>query len=281
MVKLLNEVPVTAACLGPAVGLASAKATLTHFAVMCDNIGSLFAAGPPVVTYATHENVTKNQLGGPAIHTRNGTVDNVCKTEAECFETIRRFLSYMPSSRYEMPPSHPYTGTRNNFTKNGLMTGEDAQVIIDTIPHNRKKPYDPRLYVERIVDEGTLFEIGPDWGKEHCTFLARLNGRPVGVLASDPRYGGAALTATAAQKIARLVGICSSFHLPILNFVDCPGFAIGTRAEKEATIRNGSRLACVMFDSKIPYFTVSLNSWLAVSLQSPLFLTFSFLFLRE
>lgn len=100
------------------------------------------------------------------------------------------------------------------------MQGEDAQVIVDAIPHNRKKPYDPKVYVERIVDENTLFEIGPDWGKEHRTFLARLNGRPVGVLASDPRVGGAALTSMASAKIGRLVTICSTFKLPILNFVD-------------------------------------------------------------
>jgi acetyl-CoA carboxylase carboxyltransferase component len=202
MIKLMTDVPVVAACLGPAVGLAAAKATLTHFSVMCESdIGSLFAAGPPVVIEgwlvglagsfpkashlrpfpATHENVTKTQLGGPLIHTRNGTIDNAAKTEAECFETLRRFLSYLPSSRFEMTPSLPYTGSRNNFGRGGLMLGDDGAALMAAIPHNRKKPYDPKLYVERIVDEGTLFETGPDWGKEHRTvsFLDRLVSRPI------------------------------------------------------------------------------------------------------
>ncbi|KAI9003511.1 propionyl-CoA carboxylase [Hyaloraphidium curvatum] len=247
-VRMLDEIPVAAACLGPAVGLGAAKATLAHFTVMPRDIGSLFAAGPPVVVPATHETVTKAQLGGAAIHGTNGTADNIVEDEKEALRDIRRFLSYLPANRWTLPPVTEPVPPESDPA--------DPFAILRVIPENNAKPYDPLSYLVLLADAGSLFEIGGGWAKEVRTFLARFGGRPCAVLAGDPRCNAGAIGARACDKLGRIIGIASTFHLPIVNFVDCPGFSVGTLAEKAATIRAGGRLTCVAYDSRVPWLTI-------------------------
>ncbi|KXS12233.1 propionyl-CoA carboxylase [Gonapodya prolifera JEL478] len=250
LVRMLDEIPVVAMACGPTVGLASARATVAHFTIGCSAISSLFAAGPPMVVHATHERLTNIQLGGCQVMASNGTFDNIASTEEGCFDLIRRFLSYLPMNRWGMPPITP--PPRREALAD--WEGADRDRIMRVIPTNRKKPYDPRDYLRCIVDPGSLFEIGTHWGKSHGIFFARICGFPVGIMASDPRFEGGAMTADSANKLGRFAGLCSTFHLPVIDFVDCPGFAIGTKAEKAGTVRAGSRLAVTLYESKVPFF---------------------------
>jgi acetyl-CoA carboxylase carboxyltransferase component len=153
-----------------------------HFSVMAADVGQLFVSGPPIVLLGTHENVTKNQLGGAWLQASVGGVDNVGATEIESLQLVKTFLSYLPSNRWTMPP----------VIAPGLGPA-DPEKILSVVPRDRTKPYDPRDYLNEIFDRGSVFEYGTHWGKEHGAFLARLNGKPVAVIASDPRYNAGAL----------------------------------------------------------------------------------------
>ncbi len=245
-VRMLAEVPVAAAVLGPAVGLGAARAVLTHFTVLVRDIGQVFVAGPPVVAYATHEEVGKEELGGAGVHGHNGVVDNVAESEEEAFAQIRRFLSYLPGSAWETPPPR--------------VADDDPQrreaELADIIPRSRRRVYDARRLVTLVADADSFFEIGASWGRAVVTGLARLDGHPVGVLAGDPSHWGGTLTADGADKLRRLVDLCDTFHLPVVSFVDQPGFAVGTAAEHAATIRRGATAIAALYQATVPWFSV-------------------------
>ncbi|KAJ8502256.1 hypothetical protein ONZ51_g126 [Trametes cubensis] len=252
----MTTVPVVSALLGPVVGLASAKAVTSHFSVMVKGLSQLFAAGPPVVKQATYEDLSKEALGGWEIHGRNGTVDNVTSSELEAFQQIRTFLSFLPSSVHALPP----------VTIPSDPADRRAEELISIIPRRRARTYDIRKLIRLIVDvdarsgedetQDSFFEIGATWGRSVVTGLARLQGIPVGVLSSDCTVGGGALDALGSQKAARFVNLCDHFGIPLLNLVDQPGFAIGSAAERMATIRHGVAIMSALYHATIPIFTV-------------------------
>lgn len=235
-----------AALLGPVVGLGAARAMLAHHSVMVRGIGQVFVAGPPVVAHATGEEVDKEALGGARVHGGNGTVDDVVDTEDEAFERIRRFLSYLPASVWEAPPTLP---SPENLA-------DPVQELASIIPRQRRRPYAVRPILDLVFDEGSVLEIGRGWGKSTVTALARLAGHPVAVLASDPMHWGGALTADGAEKLRRMVDLADTFHLPVVSLVDQPGFAIGTAAERASTIRHGAAAIAALYQASIPWFTV-------------------------
>ncbi|RPD57011.1 propionyl-CoA carboxylase [Lentinus tigrinus ALCF2SS1-7] len=261
----MTEIPVASALLGPVVGLASAKAVVSHFSVMVKGVSQLFAAGPPVVRHATFEDLDKEQLGGWEIHGRNGTVDNVATSELDAFSQIRAFLSFLPSSIFTLPPVNPSSDPADRR----------EEELISIIPRRRARVYDIRKLVRLIVDvdaptssaaadspqgqQTSFFEIGATWGTCIVTGFARLQGRPVGVLTSDCTVGGGALDALGSQKAARFINLCDLFGIPILNLVDQPGFAIGSAAERTATIRHGASVMSALFYATIPIYTVVLR----------------------
>ncbi|ESK82747.1 propionyl- carboxylase [Moniliophthora roreri MCA 2997] len=239
-------VPVASALLGPVVGLAAAKAVTSHFSIMVKGLSQFFAAGPPVVKEATFENLTKEELGGWEIHARNGSIDNVVTTELEAFQAIRTFLSYLPSSIFVLPPAVPYTDPRDRR----------EQELLDIIPRKRGRPYDIRRLIALIVDAGSWFEIGETWGRNVVCGFARLEGRSLGVISSDCKVNGGAIDAFGAQKIARFIHLCDHFHVPVLNLLDQPGFAIGSLAERMATIRHGATAMVAIYNATVPIFTI-------------------------
>ncbi|KAF8067701.1 propionyl-CoA carboxylase [Lyophyllum atratum] len=247
-------VPVVSALLGPVVGLAAAKAVTGHFSVMVKGLSQLFAAGPPVVKQATFEDLSKEALGGWEIHAQNGTVDNIATSEQEAFEQIARFLSYLPSSIFALPPVVSSTDPP--------MRREEE--LLSIIPRRRARPYDVRRLIRLIVDadgpvddpSSSFFEIGGTWGRCIVTGFARLAGRPVGVLTSDCLVNGGAIDALGSQKTARFATLCDHFGLPLLNLVDLPGFAIGSVAERTATIRHGASAMSALYNATIPIYTV-------------------------
>ncbi len=195
IVRQLSVIPVAGAVLGPAVGLGAARVTATHFSVIAADVGTLFNAGPVVVAQASmEEGLTNEDLGGAALHTSNGTIDNYAADEKECFDQIRRFLSYLPSSVLELPPRG--ASVDPNIRDEYLRA---------CIPTRRSRMYPIRPIIDRIVDAGSFFEIGRFWGQCVVVGFARLDGYPIGLVSHDceTTHGGA-LDAFGSQKLSYL-----------------------------------------------------------------------------
>ncbi len=245
----LATVPVVNMLLGSVVGLGAAKAVLGHFSVMARDIAQLFVAGPPVVAHAMGYDISKEDLGDWRIHCTNGSVDNLADTEQEAAALVQRFLSYLPSSVYEAPPvlaSDPSDPA-----------DRCEEELLTLIPRKRTTTFDIRRGIELICDRGSFFEIGPLWGTDQVVGFARMNGHPVGVLASDSRHrNGGALTADGCDKLTRHIDLCDLFHVPVLNLVDNPGFAVGKEHEITGTIRKGATWMTAFAQASVPIFTV-------------------------
>lgn len=245
-VDILSEVPVVAAALGSVAGLGAARVAGSHFSVMVERTSQVFIAGPPVVAYATHEDLDKEELGGSDIQTRNGVVDNVAGSEEEAFWQIRRFLSYMPRSVWELPPRFAVDDD----------PGRESDELLSIIPRDRRRGYDARRLIELVLDTDSFFEIGRHWGTTVISGLASLNGYTVGVLASDPNHMGGVLTADGSDKLRRFADLCDTFNIPIVSLVDQPGFAVGSDAERAGTLRAGVRAIAALYQLQVPYFSV-------------------------
>jgi acetyl-CoA carboxylase carboxyltransferase component len=192
------------------------------------------------------QQVTKEELGGADLQAKAGAVDAVADSEAEAFELARRFLSYLPPSVHELPPRSEPTDDPNR---------RDPW-LLEAIPRNRRKVYDPRRIVRAIVDEGSFFEMGRAFGGSVITAFARLDGWPVAVMASNPHIYGGGWTATTSQKVARFVDMANIFHLPVVNYVDIPGFVIGIEAEMAGTVRHGARALAAVYQAQVPWCSV-------------------------
>lgn len=248
VVANLATVPVVALALGSVAGLGAARVVSSHFSVMVKGTSQVFVAGPPVVA-RLGEDVDKETLGGSHVHARNGVVDAEAESEEEAFVLARRFLSYLPSSVHDAPPRGPRDddpGRRDDW-------------LIGAIPRNRRAAYKIRPVIESVVDRGSFFEMGRLWGRSAVTGLARFDGWPVAVLASDPYHYGAGWTAEASEKVARFVDLADTFHLPVVHLVDQPGFVIGTAAEKAGTIRAGARALAAVYQASVPWCSVILR----------------------
>ena len=253
---ILGEVPVIGACLGPVAGLGAVRVVTSHFSVMVRGSSQLFVAGPPVVERGVGEKVSKEQLGGHEIHARgSGAVDNEVDSEDEAFAQIRRFLSYLPSNVWEAPlrcESHDDAARRE-------------EELIAVIPRDRRRSYDVRRILNLVFDRESLLEMGHYYGRPIVAGLARLNGYPVGFIANDPRQGGGAPNAAACDKMIRLVDLCDTFHLPVVNFVDNPGFLIGTAAERSGTVRAGARALVAVYQATVPWISILIRRCFGVA----------------
>jgi acetyl-CoA carboxylase carboxyltransferase component len=244
---MLGEVPVVGACLGPVAGLGAVRVVTSHFSLMVRGSSQLFVAGPPVVERGVGQKVSKEELGGYEIHARgSGAVDNEVASEEEAFHAIRRFLSYLPSSVWQAPP--------RAVSDDDPKRREDE--LISIIPRDRRRAYDIRRILTAVFDRDSFFEIGHYYGRPLVSGLARLNGYPVGVIANDPRHGGGAPNAPACDKLIRLVDTCDTFHIPIVNFVDNPGFLIGSAAERAGTVRAGARALVAVYQASMPWISI-------------------------
>ncbi|KAL5433451.1 hypothetical protein PMIN07_009792 [Paraphaeosphaeria minitans] len=248
VVQQLNMgIPNLGAVVGPAIGLGAARVVACHFSVMAADIGSLFNAGPNVVKNATfEEGLSLTDLGGPAVHCANGTIDNLAPDEAGCFEQIRTVLSYLPDSGTKLPPAIEVSDPIDRVSES----------LRSIIPRARNRMYNPRKIITEVVDQGSFFEIGALWGTTAIVGLARLGGHPVGIVSLNCEVNAGALDALGSQKIARMLKFLDVFNIPLVQFVDVPGYAIGTAAERSATMRHGVQLATTYYSTTMPIFSV-------------------------
>ena len=245
----LSTIPVVNLLLGSVVGIGAAKAVLGHFSVMVRDIAQLFVAGPPVVAHAMGYDITKEELGGWHIHCTNGSVDNLAESEQEAMAMTRTFLSYLPSSVYEAPP------VRVPDASDPIDRREEELATL--IARKRTTTFDIRKAIRLMADKDSFFEIGPLWGTDQVTGFVRFNGHPLGVIASDSQHvNGGALTADGCDKLTRHLDLCDLFHIPILNLIDNPGFAVGIEHEIASTIRKGAEWMIAFAQVQVPIFTV-------------------------
>jgi acetyl-CoA carboxylase carboxyltransferase component len=245
VVANMAAVPVVALALGPCAGLGAGRVAASHYSVMVKGMSQVFVAGPPVAK-AIGEDVDKEGLGGWDIQARNGVVDDAVDTEDQAFDAARRFLSYLPSSVHDLPQRTPPNDPADRCEES----------LIDIVPRDRRVPYKMRRILEASLDRGSLFEIGRAWGKSVITALARLDGYPVAVLAGDPMFLAGAWTADACRKIIRFLDMAQTFHLPVVHFVDCPGFAVGVKHERSAVVRLGVQAMAAVYQAKTPICAV-------------------------
>jgi acetyl-CoA carboxylase carboxyltransferase component len=247
VVRNLSIVPIVAAALGPAAGLGAARVVCSHFSVIVKGTAQLFVAGPPVVAMAgMGEAPDKEELGGARLQARAGGVDNVARDEDDALDQVRRYLAYLPANVWEAPPVALATDPAER---------RDEE-LVSIVPRDPRRPYKMRAILEHVLDRGSIFELGAAYGRPTITCLARLGGRPVGVLASDPEHYGGGVTGDAADKTARFVDVCDQFHLPVVNFVDVPGFVIGSAAERAGTIRRGARGLFSVMQASVPWVSI-------------------------
>jgi acetyl-CoA carboxylase carboxyltransferase component len=245
-VENLSRVPVVAAALGPVAGLGAARVVASHFSVIVRDRAQMFVAGPPVVAAAMGESPDKEELGGARTQTGAGAIDNEAGDEDDALDQLRRFLSYLPGNAWELPPLTATTDPADRREED----------LLSIVPRDRRKPYKVRRILEAVCDAGSVFELGARYGGSLVTAFARLGGRPVGVLASDPRFYGGGMTAAASDKLVRFVDTCDQFRVPIVNFVDQPGFLIGSESERQGTIRRGTRAMYASYQASVPWASV-------------------------
>ncbi len=251
----MGQVPIASAALGAVAGFPAGRLVASHFAVMTRHTAQVLIGGPALVERALGVRMSKEELGGAAVHARSGVVDNVAEDEHDAFRQIRRFLSYLPSHVRERAPRLPSDDDPERMEPE----------LLDAVPRDANAPFDMRAIVEMVMDQGSFFEMGATFGPSQICGLARLDGQPVGVLANDCRHYAGAMTAEAAQKYRRFVETCDLFHLPIVNFVDQPGFMIGPDAERAGTIRYGMAAVAAAVQATVPWASVQVHKGFGVA----------------
>jgi acetyl-CoA carboxylase carboxyltransferase component len=245
-VALLGQVPVLTAVMGPAAGATAARAVLSHWSVMTP-AATLFSGGPPLVRAALGIDVDKHELGGLAVHTKiTGSVDNPATDDDDAIRQVRQVLGYLPQNVWELPAR----GARED------PADRPTDELLELMPESRRRAYDVRPLIELIADAGSVFEIGPAWGRAVVTALARMDGIPVGFVANNPVHVAGAMDARAAEKQTRFVELCSTFHLPLVFLVDVPGVLVGPESERQGVVRWGVRAARALVDSNVPVVTI-------------------------
>jgi propionyl-CoA carboxylase beta chain len=240
-------VPQISAIMGPCAGGAVYSPAMTDFILMVENTSYMFITGPDVIKAVTHEEVTKEALGGAHTHaSRSGVCHLAAPDEASCLKAIRDLLSFMPSNNMEDPPVIACTDPWDR---------EDAK--LDTIvPKEPQKPYNIKDIIGAVVDHGQFMEIMPEYALNMVIGFARLDGRPVGIVANQPAALAGCLDINASVKAARFVRFCDAFNIPLVTFVDVPGFLPGTDQEYGGIIKHGAKLLYAYVEATVPKLTV-------------------------
>jgi propionyl-CoA carboxylase beta chain len=243
-------IPQISAIMGPCAGGAVYSPALTDFIIMVDKTSYMFITGPDVVKTVLGQEVTFEELGGAMVHSQtSGVAHFIAKDEEHCIQIVKKLLSYLPSNYLEDPP-YVETGDDPNRTDEEL-----ARIM----PDDPDKPYDVKEIIHRVVDNGEFFEVQPLWAPNIVIGFARLNGHVVGIVANQPAYYAGALDINSSTKAARFVRFCDCFNIPIITFVDVPGFLPGIEQEHGGIIRHGSKLLYAYCEATVPKITVILR----------------------
>ena len=249
LAELSGLVPMVCLVMGPSAGHGALTAPLSDFVVMTEQ-GAMFAAGPPVVKGAIGEVVTKEDLGGPAVHVAlSGVAHNLAANDREAIDLARRYLSYFPTSAWELPPTA-------QGDDQGPRLLDDILSLVSPDP---RYPFDMRQLLAMLVDSGSLFEVQPRYGGGLVTALARIGGTSVAIVANNPAHAAGAVDSAAALKASHFMEVAQAFHLPVIFLTDNPGIMPGTAAEKAGTLRHAARMFAVQHRLTVPKFHVTLR----------------------
>jgi acetyl-CoA carboxylase carboxyltransferase component len=243
-------IPQVAALMGPCAAGTAYIPGLADFVPMVRGRGSMALAGPHLVRAAVGEDVTQEQLGGSRVHCRtSGVGDLEVADDEECIARIKQYLSFFPSHCEQAPPVRA-TGDPVDRMDEGL---------VDVLPPSNRQPYDMYEVIRRIVDDGEWLDLKPQFARSIITCLARMGGRPVGIVASQPRQLGGILDNDSADKAAHFVTLCDAFAIPLVFLVDVPGFMVGTKVEAGGIIRHGAKMLHAVAAATVPKVTVVLR----------------------
>src|SRR3982751_5912645 len=243
-------IPQVAALMGPCAAGTAYIPGLADFVPMVKGRGSMALAGPHLVRAAVGEDVTQEELGGSRVHTRkSGVGDLEVPDDEACIQAIRDYLSFFPSHCEEPPPRREVSDPIDRADEE----------LLDVLPETNRKPYDMYDVIRRVVDDGEWFDLKGQWAKTIITCLARMGGRPVGIVANQPRQLGGILDNDSADKSARFVNLCNAFGIPLVFLMDVPGFMVGTKVEQAGIIRHGAKMLYAVANATVPKITVVLR----------------------
>ena len=240
-------IPQLSLIMGPCAGGAVYSPAITDFIAMVKNTSNMFVTGPNVVKTVTHESVTAEELGGSHTHaTKSGVADFQCDNDAEAIILIKKLLSYLPSNNKEKPP----------VIKTSDQMDRQEKSLDSVIPLNPSTPYDMRDILVKILDDNDFFEVQNGFAKNIIIGFGRISGKTVGIVANQPKFLAGCLDIDASKKAARFIRFCDAFNMPILTFVDVPGFMPGLRQELGGIIKNGAKLLYAYAEATVAKITI-------------------------
>ncbi|MHB8669378.1 MAG: acyl-CoA carboxylase subunit beta [Acidimicrobiales bacterium] len=249
-VAMSGVVPMVAAMLGHCAAGTAYIPALADFVPMVKGTSSMALGGRHLVKAATGEDVSEEEMGGSAVHTRiSGVADLEVADDAECLATVRRYLSFFPSNNTESPP----------IRETDDPVDRRCEELYEIVPTAPRRAYDVRKVIAAVVDDGDFFPMKPDWARNVVTGLARVGGQPVGILANQPMVLGGALDVNSADKAARFVWLCDAYGIPLVFLMDVPGFIVGSAVERQGIIRHGAKMLFAISEATVPKVTVVLR----------------------
>jgi len=246
-VKSSGVIPQISAIMGPCAGGAVYSPALTDFIFMVNNSSYMFVTGPDVIKTVTHEEVTKEELGGAMTHnSKSGVAHFMGNDDEHTLMMIRELISYLPSNNLEDPPAVPSTDEIDRIDES----------LQELIPADPNKPYDMHLLIKSVVDNNHFFEVMPHYAQNIIIGFARFDGKPVGIVANQPNYLAGVVDINSSAKAARFVRFCDAFNIPLVTFVDVPGFLPGTVQEYGGIIKHGAKLLYAYAEATVPKITL-------------------------
>ena len=246
-VIMSGVVPQVAAMMGPGAAGTAYIPGLADFVPMVKGNSNMALAGPHLVKAAVGEEVTAEDMGGSKVHCKiSGVADLEVADDPSCLDAVRKYLSYFPSSNTgELP-----------IRESSDPVERRCEELYDIVPSNPRQAYDVHKVITAIADDGNFFPMKPDWARNIVTGFARFGGRPVGIVANQPKFLGGALDVNSADKAARFVWLCDAFSIPLVFLMDCPGFIVGSAVEKQGIIRHGAKMLFAVAEATVPKVTV-------------------------
>jgi len=249
-VVMSGVVPLVAAMVGPGAAGTAYIPGLADFVPMVRGTSSMAIGGPYLVKSVVGEDVTEEALGGSKVHTEvSGVADLECENDEACIAAVREYLAFFPPRAGEKPPRKASADPADRRD----------EALLDIIPPNPRQAYDVKKIIARVVDDSRYFEIKPKWARNIVTALARIDGRPVGIVANNPMYYGGILDVNSADKAARFVNLCDAFEIPLVFLQDVPGFMVGSKVEQQGIIRHGAKMLYAVSTATVPKITVVLR----------------------